>query len=49
MTKKELQHQELARKLGTDAIVIGRSITKAQEPLQAYTQAVEEWKNGTSK
>ncbi|MEI3610958.1 orotidine-5'-phosphate decarboxylase [Pseudogracilibacillus sp. SO30301A] len=39
----------LARKLGTDAIVIGRSITKAQEPLQAYTQAVEEWKNGTSK
>ena len=39
----------LARKLGTDAIVIGRSITKAQDPLQAYTQAVEEWKNGTSK
>lgn len=47
--QKRIATPGLARKFGTDAIVIGRSITKAQEPLQAYTQAVEEWKNGTSK
>lgn len=35
----------LAKKLGADSIVIGRSITKATNPLHAYNQALKEWEN----
>lgn len=36
----------LARANGTDCIVIGRSVTQADNPLQAYNLAVEEWEHG---
>ncbi|RBW67343.1 orotidine-5'-phosphate decarboxylase [Bacillus taeanensis] len=32
-----------ARKLGSDAIVVGRSITSAKDPVQAYQQVQQEW------
>ena len=32
-----------ARELGSSAIVVGRSITKATDPLQAYLKVKEEW------
>lgn len=35
-----------AKRNGADRLVIGRSITKANEPLEAYKRAVEEWENG---
>lgn|SRR5699024_1792353 len=47
--QKRVATPKTARKLGTDAIVIGRSITKAPNPLEAYKQALEEWENGTEK
>ncbi|MFD2133063.1 orotidine-5'-phosphate decarboxylase [Pseudogracilibacillus auburnensis] len=47
--QKRVATPSLARRIGTDSIVIGRSITKANNPLEAYQQAQEEWKNGTSK
>ncbi|WP_353990437.1 orotidine-5'-phosphate decarboxylase [Pediococcus argentinicus] len=34
-----------ARKLGSNAIVVGRPITKSEHPLQAYQQIFKEWKN----
>lgn len=37
----------VAREKGARAIVIGRSITKATNPKQAYEQARKEWENGT--
>lgn len=36
----------LARSFGTDSIVIGRSITAADNPQQAYKLALEEFENG---
>lgn len=33
----------LARVLGSDFIVVGRSITKANDPKQAYDQILKEW------
>lgn len=47
--QKRIATPSIARNLGTDAIVIGRSITKATNPLHAYNQALEEWENDTSK
>lgn len=47
--QKRIATPALAKEIGADSIVIGRSITKATEPLHAYKQALEEWKNGTSK
>lgn len=47
--QKRIATPALARAAGTDAIVIGRSITKTKDPFQSYAQAVKEWKNGTSK
>ena len=35
----------LARDRGSDILVIGRSITQASNPKQAYPQAIEEWNN----
>lgn len=35
-----------AREIGADIPVIGRSITKANNPYLAYKQAMEEWGNG---
>lgn len=35
-----------AGQMGTDSIVIGRSITQAKNPLQAYQLALEELENG---
>lgn len=40
---------KIAKQLGTDAIVIGRSITKADHPLHAYKQALKEWEYEASK
>ncbi|MEI3606699.1 orotidine-5'-phosphate decarboxylase [Pseudogracilibacillus sp. SE30717A] len=47
--QKRIATPAFAKAQGTDAIVIGRSITKSQNPKNAYAQAVEEWENGTSK
>jgi orotidine-5'-phosphate decarboxylase len=35
-----------ARELGADIPVIGRSVTQAENPYQAYKQALEAWENG---
>ncbi|HEY4600370.1 MAG TPA: orotidine-5'-phosphate decarboxylase [Cerasibacillus sp.] len=35
-----------AREKGADILVIGRSITKAEDPRKAYEQALEEWNRG---
>ena len=35
-----------ARKQGADILVIGRSITKSENPRKAYEQALEEWNRG---
>ncbi len=34
-----------AKKIGSDILVIGRSITRADDPKRAYETALEEWKN----
>lgn len=34
-----------AKQLGSDFIVIGRSVTKSEEPLVAYERVVTEWQN----
>ncbi len=36
-----------ARKIGADNIVVGRSITLAKQPYEAYKKVLEEWNNGT--
>ncbi|TCT26838.1 orotidine-5'-phosphate decarboxylase [Melghiribacillus thermohalophilus] len=41
--QKRVATPGLARKLGSDAIVMGRSITRAPHPKQAYQQAIKEW------
>lgn len=33
-----------AKTLGSDFIVVGRSITKSKQPLQAYKKVMEEWR-----
>lgn len=47
--QKRVATPKVARQIGSDHIVIGRSITKAEHPLNAYHQAQEEWNDGTSK
>lgn len=47
--QKRVATPALAKKIGTDAIVIGRSITKAPRPYDAYQQALKEWNNGITK
>jgi orotidine-5'-phosphate decarboxylase len=44
--QKRIASPQLARENGSDMLVIGRSITKADHPQQSYAQAVKEWENG---
>lgn len=44
--QKRIATPLIARRANTDAIVVGRSITHAKNPLQAYKEVVEEWENG---
>jgi orotidine-5'-phosphate decarboxylase len=44
--QKRIATPEFAREDGSDYIVIGRSVTQAEDPCRAYQQAVEEWNNG---
>lgn len=44
--QKRIATPSFAREQGVDAIVIGRSITKASNPKLAYERAVKEWKHG---
>src|SRR5699024_3298642 len=46
--QKRVATPSYAQGEGVDAIVIGRSITKASNPKLAYNQALKEWNNGTS-
>lgn len=41
--QKRVTTPEKARELGSDYIVVGRSITAAEEPLKAYERCVEEF------
>src|SRR5699024_7629030 len=43
--QKRVATPSVAKSLGVSSIVIGRSITKADNPLQAYEQALKEWEN----
>lgn len=47
--QKRIATPSMAKKLGADSIVIGRSITRATNPLQAYEEALKEWENGITK
>jgi orotidine-5'-phosphate decarboxylase len=44
--QKRVATPQFARENGSDMLVIGRSITKADYPHQSYVQAVKEWENG---
>ncbi|HLR66083.1 orotidine-5'-phosphate decarboxylase [Virgibacillus alimentarius] len=44
--QKRIATPAYAREHGADNLVIGRSITKANDPYEAYQQAVKEWKHG---
>lgn len=44
--QKRVATPSVAKSLGASSIVVGRSITQAQDPLQAYEQALKEWENG---
>lgn len=46
--QKRVATPAYARGESVDRIVIGRSITKARNPKDAYEQALEEWNHGTS-
>ncbi|RFU63341.1 orotidine-5'-phosphate decarboxylase [Peribacillus glennii] len=41
--QKRVATPEQARRLGTDAIVVGRSITAAENPYQSYKKVLEAW------
>lgn len=43
--QKRIATPRIARMAGADVMVVGRSITKARDPLQAYHQVIGEWKN----
>jgi len=47
--QKRVATPAMAKELNSDYIVIGRSITKAEQPFDAYKQALEEWENGITK
>lgn len=44
--QKRVATPAVARASQSDIMVVGRSITKAENPLQAYHQVIEEWNNG---
>lgn len=46
--QKRVATPRYAREQAVDSIVIGRSITKADNPEKAYQLALEEWNNGTT-
>jgi len=41
--QKRVATPSFAKRNGSDCLVIGRTITKARNPLEAYTRAVKEW------
>lgn len=47
--QKRVATPSLAGEIGSTHIVIGRSITAASDPKQAYYTAMEEWNNGVSR
>lgn len=44
--QKRVATPQVARKQGSDYLVIGRSITQAKQPKQAYQQALMGWEHG---
>lgn len=46
--QKRIATPSKARELGSDILVVGRSVTKAKDPYQAYQQVIKEWTNGTA-
>ncbi|HLQ95354.1 MAG TPA: orotidine-5'-phosphate decarboxylase [Pseudogracilibacillus sp.] len=46
--QKRIATPSIARSAGTDSMVVGRSITKAEEPFKAYQEVMKEWNNGAS-
>lgn len=44
--QKRIVTPQEAAKLGSDAIVVGRGITRAEDPLQAYREYKREWEMG---
>ncbi|MGM8364199.1 orotidine-5'-phosphate decarboxylase [Virgibacillus sp. W0181] len=44
--QKRIATPAFARRNNADMIVIGRSVTRANDSLKAYEQAVKEWENG---
>ncbi|WP_042223828.1 orotidine-5'-phosphate decarboxylase [Oceanobacillus manasiensis] len=45
--QKRIATPAYAKSQGTDYIVVGRSITNAENPKKAYERVVEEWTNGS--
>jgi len=43
--QKRIASPQLAKEIGADCIVVGRSITQAENPFSAYKQALKEWNN----
>lgn len=43
--QKRVTTPKQARMLGSDYIVVGRSVTQAPEPSAAYSRVLEEWRN----
>ncbi|MUV40029.1 Orotidine-5'-phosphate decarboxylase [Lentibacillus sp. JNUCC-1] len=39
---------EIARQKGADVLVVGRAVTQAENPFEAYRRIEKEWKNGKS-
>lgn len=46
--QKRVATPAFARENGSTSLVIGRSITQANNPLDAYKRALKEWENGTT-
>ncbi|WP_449353967.1 orotidine-5'-phosphate decarboxylase [Virgibacillus natechei] len=44
--QKRIATPDFARENGSDVLVIGRSVTKAADPYQAYKQVMKEWQHG---
>lgn len=44
--QKRVATPEKAKKLGSDYLVVGRSITKAENPRKAYERVMKEWQHG---
>src|SRR5690625_1346450 len=44
--QKRIASPQLAKEVGTDCIVVGRSITRAEQPFVAYEEALKEWNDG---